>query len=342
MDRIVKGIVADGDDQCRFDYRILEKELKNLIRERVGDENARMEEEEENMCPTFVVTTSGLHAEGPATVIRSYTCTGAGPLKCAIWEGARATSASPLFFKPIFIATPPPGRRFVNGGLQYNNPSDAALREGQRLWPKAKRFCLISIGTGRQKSVQIAENTSTTHYNNTSLSRSNTWAGTRITDVVAEGLQKGLRVHKIIELCARLSQSSEHVHQRILRASQPNDLTDGFPYHRFSVDRDMEDVELQEWNKHVEIADHTINYMSEGEGEYKRNECVKDLMKQEKNRQAASITHRENEFIPKTRVLPPATIVPEKDHVAQPLVSPQEVLLLTKELRFASRATSSN
>lgn len=286
MNKIVKGVVPDGDSTCRFDSNILEKELKDIIGAKLGDENACMEESGEDICPTFVVATSGLHAEGPPTIIRSYKCKGAGPMRCAIWEAGRATSASPLFFKPIHIAKPAPGRTFVDGGLANNNPSELALREGQRRWPETKRFCLTSIGTGRQKSIRLIETGSMSSNSEVrSLSRNNTWSGPRTVDKVELGLNK---LHRIMDACAKLSQSSETVHQRVLTLSLSRGLSRGFDYHRFSVDRDMDEVELQEWHKKVEIAEHTVNYMSEGEGEQKRDKCVEDLLKAEEKKKSAS------------------------------------------------------
>lgn len=41
----------------------------------------------------------------------------------------------------------------------------------------------------------------------------------------------------------------------------------------------MEEINLQEWHKMEEMAEHTANYMAEGEGEMKRDRCVDDLLK---------------------------------------------------------------
>ena len=46
-----------------------------------------------------------------------------------------------------------------DGGMGYNNPSEVALNEAQRIWPGCMRFGLISIGIGQSKanSIQLSD-----------------------------------------------------------------------------------------------------------------------------------------------------------------------------------------
>lgn len=82
-------------------------------------------------------------------------CPGFPSTKCTIWKAARATSAAPTFFKAMHIDQPSPGMDYVDGGLGHNNPSLLAREEAKRIWPASKSCCLISIGTGLQKSVEV-------------------------------------------------------------------------------------------------------------------------------------------------------------------------------------------
>jgi predicted acylesterase/phospholipase RssA len=123
---------------------------------------------------TFVVATKGLHAEGPPTLFRSYQCEGHNASQCTIWEAGRATSAAATFFKPIEIESPRPGGTFMDGGLAHNNPAEVALSEAQKIWTKTKRFCVVSIGTGRLKSIPIVELESTTSESKESATRKGT------------------------------------------------------------------------------------------------------------------------------------------------------------------------
>jgi len=285
-DQVIKGVIPTGDDQCRFDYNILEAVIKEVVKNSLQDENAKMDESNETgICPTFVVATPGLNADGPPSVLRSYKCKGANPSQCAIWEAGRATSAAPLFFKPIHINTPPPGLTFVDGGLGHNNPSEVALQEAQRLWPTAKQFCLVSVGTGRQRSVKLSMPVApavTAPPEDESHGRSSiipSWIsipGWRTATRLPAGVYN---LKRIAEVCAQLVTGSEAVHQRVLRACLSNHSNMCFRYYRFNVEHDMEDVQLQEYEKINDIAAHTRRYMDEGEGEMKRDQCVADLVR---------------------------------------------------------------
>ena len=156
-DQVVAGIIPTGDDCCRFDAEILETVVKELIEEELKDADAIMADAGEDRCPTFVVATSASNADGPAVIFRSYGCKGYNANKCKIWQAARCTSAAPSFFKPMFVEIPAPGGWFLDGGFRHNNPSQLALDEAHRLWPTVKRFCLVSIGTGRQRNVEFVD-----------------------------------------------------------------------------------------------------------------------------------------------------------------------------------------
>ena len=42
VDHLVAGKIPTGDDRCRFDFNILEEKIKELIADRLGDENRLM------------------------------------------------------------------------------------------------------------------------------------------------------------------------------------------------------------------------------------------------------------------------------------------------------------
>lgn len=163
VDNVLLGKIPVGDDQCRFDHKVLENSIKGIIKDRLGSEDCEMSRvftASYHVCPTFVVAKKAVVTDGPPTMFRSYSGEGAGPSKCAIWQAARATSAAPSFFKEIVIANPPPGVVYVDGGLLYNNPSELALEEAKRIWPARRHFCLVSIGTGRQRAVRVIDTSS--------------------------------------------------------------------------------------------------------------------------------------------------------------------------------------
>lgn len=67
-----------------------------------------------------------------------------------IREAARATSAAPTYFEPA----PTPNRSqnrercLVDGGVYANNPAQCALASARKIYPKASRYLVVSLGTG--------------------------------------------------------------------------------------------------------------------------------------------------------------------------------------------------
>ena len=162
VDRLLAGKIPTGDDQCRFDFNILEKKIKELIAHRLGDENHVISvncnsPEAPSQCRTFVVAKMAGNINAPPAIFRSYTVEGDPRTKCAIWQAARATTAAPTFFKPMPIDNPRPTIIYVDGGLGNNNPSQLALAESRRIWGVETKICLVSIGTGQQPATSIVD-----------------------------------------------------------------------------------------------------------------------------------------------------------------------------------------
>ncbi|GFF57578.1 FabD/lysophospholipase-like protein [Aspergillus udagawae] len=63
-----------------------------------------------------------------------------------LWQVARATSAAPIFFKPVRMAA----GEFWDGALGFPNPTELATWEASRLWPGAVVDVAISLGTGEE------------------------------------------------------------------------------------------------------------------------------------------------------------------------------------------------
>ena len=104
--------------------------MKDVVRERLIDENAPMADENADKVPTFVVAAKGTRAESPPNLFRSYQCDDHDASECTIWEAGRATSAAPTFFKPVQIGH----AAFCDGGLAHNNAGELALFEAQKIW----------------------------------------------------------------------------------------------------------------------------------------------------------------------------------------------------------------
>lgn len=78
-----------------------------------------------------------------------------GDLNFYMRDAARASSAAPTYFEPAFISPrPPDGKRYclIDGGVFANNPAMCAYVEARKIFPRAKRYVLVSLSTGRTMS----------------------------------------------------------------------------------------------------------------------------------------------------------------------------------------------
>ena len=93
-------------------------------------------------------------------VLRSYPtwATSEENYDCDIWEAASATTAAPIYFKPVPFART--GEKWCDGGLKRNNPINEALNEVARHEEFSAREigCVVSIGTGITKTTGISSN----------------------------------------------------------------------------------------------------------------------------------------------------------------------------------------
>ena len=67
-----------------------------------------------------------------------------------IRDAARATSAAPTYFEPAPTQNRSQTRKrcLVDGGVYANNPAQCALASARKIYPKASRYQVISLGTG--------------------------------------------------------------------------------------------------------------------------------------------------------------------------------------------------
>lgn len=278
---MILGKVPVGDNQCRFDYHILENSIKAIIKDRLKDEDRTLSAVppvSHQVLPTFVVAHSAFNASAAPTIFRSYAGENVRPSKCPIWQAARATSAAPSFFKEIEIGTPP--IPYIDGGLGHNNPSELALREAGELWPTSKYSCLVSIGTGRSKAVDLSAMSADGLEGQRSVFR-------KLTSVMPdlESMVPGWKTTKsfsrgVVSLLGMagslvsLVTNSEEVNRRLLMKSNES----AFPYFRFNVERDVGDLGLEDWKRLKHIATHTAAYLEEPDIEQRKINCVKCLI----------------------------------------------------------------
>ncbi|THZ03199.1 phospholipase, patatin family protein, partial [Aureobasidium pullulans] len=140
-----------GNLKERYDSKVLEQAIKQIIRDRNLDENTLLKDPQGTKV--FVCCTSGETSQ--TSLLRSwYTSRGDPDLyrTVRIWEAARATSAASSFFDSISIGDPK--QRFLDGGTGANNPVQHVWDEAADLLTSEESLsenvgCLISLGTGQ-------------------------------------------------------------------------------------------------------------------------------------------------------------------------------------------------
>jgi predicted acylesterase/phospholipase RssA len=314
IDNVIKGIPV-GVNQCRFNEEPLEKALKNVINDKLGDANATMADpdyQHPDFCPVFVVATEGQDAGGPEKLFRSY---GFYRDQCPIWQAGRATSAAPSFFKPAFVQVPLPGGWYIDGGVKRNNPSEVALNEARKCWKTLRRFSIVSIGTGIQTEVDFIGNVEPPLDDGVSgtggnerqdldqstrgdtLSRFKSAVGKaipKVAEVIGTNVSNVpfasnaaqlarvpggvITLARFAKELAKLSTEAEDTHRKMLAQANADDVYLRFPYYRFNVQGGMEGIGLEEWEKVTKMGALTRGYLSHPSTQADLEKCSEKLL----------------------------------------------------------------
>ncbi|GLI81004.1 hypothetical protein PoHVEF18_009373 [Penicillium ochrochloron] len=215
-----------------FDGQKLEKGVKRLLG------NDRSEEkmlEKDGSCKVFVcaVPQQDVKARAGPRLFRTYRVRENPSYNCTIWEACRATSAAPSYFESIKIGDDGEQETFVDGGLGYNNPVEQVLGEARRIFPGRKVACVVSIGTGVASAIAFPDSPKTS------------------------------LVHLIKALKNMATESdtmAEKTHRRFQNVKDT--------YFRFSVDRGLQGVGLEEWKQLPNVRTFTTEYLNQHRPRY--------------------------------------------------------------------------
>lgn len=227
------------DSRAKFDHRILEEEIKNILRAKNLDPEAPLVNA--SGCKTFVVATSIRAANSPV-LMRTYdNLPSFEAFPSTIWQVARATSAAPTFFMPVVIN----GVQYADGGVGYNNPAELALDEADKIWPGRPIGCFVSIGTGLEQPLQ--------------LQRPEEKKGLAQSIITKVSGKLAFKV-EVARWCVKLLTSSEKVHHHLLRRAKGFGI--GQRYFRFNVRQGMSEIGLADWTKVEDMIVLAQDYMS--------------------------------------------------------------------------------
>jgi hypothetical protein len=166
---------------------------------------------------------------GIPVLFRTYKSPKNNALDCAIWEAARATSAAPTFFKSIDIGPLGLRQSYIDGGIGLNNPTAQILEEVGLLFPDRRVSCVISIGTGKKKIIDIPK------------------------PVLFQRVVPMDVINAVVGIATDCEVISEAMARRFQHVQNV--------YFRFSVDRGMQGVLMEEWDKMNEVSAYTQQYM---------------------------------------------------------------------------------
>ncbi|KAJ7832578.1 hypothetical protein B0H13DRAFT_2429621 [Mycena leptocephala] len=150
-------------------------------------------------------------------------------MDCTIWQAGRATSAAPTFFKQIRIGSPGIEEAFIDGGMGQNNPIAALLLEAQVMFPDRQIACIISLGTGQPHTIKIPK----------------------------PSLLKRVFPLDVIEAIKGIAMDCEKQHQLSAHHFDPVPHV----YFRFNVERGMQDIQLNQWERLGDVAANTRQYL---------------------------------------------------------------------------------
>lgn len=171
-----------------------------------------------------------LHVNKDPKLFRTWSAEKNPGYNCTIWEAGRATSAAPTFFKRILIGDPGLEEEFVDAGIGCNNPVQYLIQEAQREFGTNREVgCIVSLGTGKRK----------------------------VAGFKAPGAFQRLLPLDLIKVLSAISTDSEAV-ASVMDARYQN--CEGL-YHRLNVERGLEQVSLEEWEKLGEVKTHTMAYL---------------------------------------------------------------------------------
>lgn len=146
-----KGALAVLMGKTRYSASKLESAMQDVIQRAEKDGRASLTEgsgDEEKSCRTFVMAMRKSEgSEGTFRTLRSYSTRQVLGDRCSIYQAARATSASPLFFKPVNMGDS--ALSSVPRSASLNNPALEAVNEARSLYTDRSIDCLISIGAGK-------------------------------------------------------------------------------------------------------------------------------------------------------------------------------------------------
>ncbi|KAA6412978.1 MAG: hypothetical protein FRX48_02721 [Lasallia pustulata] len=241
-------VTIKGKTKARFDSNILRQSIEDIIRKHIdtGRDPATelLNNGQVKDCKVFVCATRHEAANRTPARLRSYEATRLGVGDRATISGAAlATSAATTFFDPVTIGT----RTYADGAFGANNPVEEVLAEAKDIWsPKKDNVgelvkCFVSIGTGVLGMTPIA---------------SGAWK---------------LMSQTLVEISTETEKTAENFRRR------HGEMFKEKRVFRFNVQKGLEQVGLEEYEKQGIIETVTDLYMESEDHVVAVEDCAENL-----------------------------------------------------------------
>ncbi|KAF8706020.1 Patatin-like phospholipase, partial [Rhizoctonia solani] len=230
----------------------LQEALGVMIREATGDEEEMMiGREGSTQNPKTAVFAMGkinMNACIPV-MFRSYQVHADPSPDCTIKEALRATMAHPDLFKSVEIKDPKTSLKqsFVGGEIGCNNPIAHVLAEVKRLYPGRHVACILSIGAGHTRTIQVS---------NPSL------------------LRKVFRTQDVVTM-KQMATDSERVAEEMKVRFKTKDRV----YFRFNVDQGMQSMLPGSWEQLNDISQYVRLYLEKPEVGNAMDHAIRSIAK---------------------------------------------------------------
>lgn len=171
--------------------------------------------------------------------LRSYPSSLEEPINCTIWEAARATSAAPTFFDPITFSD---GSTFRDGALRDNNPIFQLINEVTAEYPGCEISTIVSLGTGVSSTIVLGK------------------------DLIS-----------VAEACVKIATDAESQDEAFTETYTGPQGKFRDQYFRFNVDRGLQEVGLEEWDKVDMMQANTMSYLGRAGQRERLTGCASSL-----------------------------------------------------------------
>lgn len=151
-----------------------------------------------------------------------------------------------MVFKPIQLGDPGLQEDFIDAGLGCNNPVKQLIPEAIREFGRQRDIaCVVSIGIGKPKVARLVKS--------------------------GIGVRKALSLIQVLEFMVTDSEEISEEFRKQFK-SLPG------LYYRFNVDKGLENVSFQEWERLGDVKTHTIEYLRNDQVSEKLDEVVEALL----------------------------------------------------------------